>query len=61
MNTLLKAAAESVEMGWLLGGMTLVFLLFFLAWGWWAYAPSRREKMEEYARIPFEDGVIDGE
>ena len=57
MNPVVRAAAESVELGWLLGAMTIVFLVAFLGWTWWAYAPSRKALMEEYARIPFDEGV----
>jgi len=55
MNPLIREAASSVDMGWLLGLMTVVFLLAFLWWIWWAYAPSRRSLMEEYGRIPFDE------
>lgn len=58
MNTLLKAASNSIEMGWLLGFMTAVFLAVFLGWTWWAYSPSNRQVMDDYARIPF-DGVAE--
>ena len=56
MNTLLNDAAASVELGWLVGGMTLVFLATFLFWVWYAYAPKHREAMEEAGRMPFMDG-----
>jgi len=56
MNTLLKDAAESVGMGWLLGMMTVVFLVIFLAWVWYAYRPKHRALMEELGRMPFTDG-----
>lgn len=56
MNPLIKEAAQSVQLGWLLGAMTILFLVAFLGWAWWAYAPSRRELMEEYGRIPFDEG-----
>lgn len=55
MNPVIRQAAESVQMGWLLGLMTIVFLVAFVGWTWWAYAPSRRQLMEEYGRIPFDD------
>jgi cbb3-type cytochrome oxidase subunit 3 len=55
VNPLIREAAASVEMGWLLGLMTVLFFVAFLGWTWWAYAPSRRELMEEYGNIPFED------
>ncbi len=56
MNTLMREAAASVDMGWLLGGMTLVFFASFLYWTWYAYAPSRKEFMEKAALLPFEGG-----
>ena len=57
MNPVVEMAAGSVELGWLLGVMTVVFLGVFLGWTWWAYAPSRKERMDRYARIPFDEGV----
>jgi cbb3-type cytochrome oxidase subunit 3 len=56
MNTLLKDAAESVGMGWLLGLMTVVFLAVFVGWAWYAYRPRHRSLMEELGRMPFSDG-----
>ena len=56
MNPLIREAADSVQLGWLLGLMTILFLVAFLGWAWWAYAPSRRALMEEYGRIPFDEG-----
>ena len=56
MNTLLQAARESVQMGWLLGGMTLVFFVFFVGWIWWTWHPANDELMEEAAQMPFMDG-----
>lgn len=61
MNPLIREAAESVQMGWLLGLMTIVFFAAFLWWTWWAYAPSRRGLMEEYGRIPFDGSDTDEE
>jgi cbb3-type cytochrome oxidase subunit 3 len=57
MNTLIREAASSVEMGWLLGVMTVFFLAFFLGWTWWAYHPKNKERLEEAGRIPFNDGA----
>ncbi|MFQ5536882.1 MAG: cbb3-type cytochrome oxidase subunit 3 [Gemmatimonadota bacterium] len=56
MNPLIKEAAASVQMGWLLGVMTVVFFVVFLGWVWWAYNPRNRERMEEAAMMPFMDG-----
>lgn len=55
MNPLLNEASNSVQGGGLLGLMTALFLLTFLYWMWYAYAPSHRERMEEAGRMPFED------
>jgi len=59
MNTLTRAASEGVEMGWLLGVMTVVFLVFFVGWVVWAYSPKRKEQLEEAGRLPFMDGGIE--
>lgn len=56
MNPLLKEAAESVGLGWLLGLMTVVFFGIFLAWAFYAYRPKHRALMEELGRMPFTDG-----
>jgi len=58
MNPLIKetAAAMSPEAGALMGAMTLAFIGIFLAWSWYAYAPSRRTLMDDYGRIPLDDG-----
>lgn len=58
MNTLLREAGASVELGWLLGVVTVVFFVSFLYWTWYAYAPSRKEFMEQASRIPFEGGEV---
>ena len=57
MNPLIQEAAGSVQGGWLLGVMTVLFFLCFLWWTWWAYAPSHRQRMERYGRIPFEEDI----
>ena len=56
MNPLLREAAASVQGGWLLGIMTLVFFACFAGWIIWAWAPHNRERLEEAARQPFMDG-----
>ena len=56
MNPVLEMAAENVHLGWLMGIMTVFFLVSFLGWVWWAYAPRRKAMMEEVARMPFSDG-----
>ncbi len=56
MNTLLREAAGSVQGGWILGLVTVLFILSFLWWLWYAYAPAHKEMMEEAARMPLDDG-----
>jgi len=56
MNPLLHEAANSVQMGWLLGLMTVVFLALFIGWIAWTYAPRHKAAMDEYARLPLDDG-----
>lgn len=56
MNPLLKEAAASVQLGWVLGVMTVVFFAVFLGWAFWAYRPKHRAMMEEIGRMPFMDG-----
>jgi len=56
VNPLLKEAASSVQLGWLLGVMTVVFFAVFLGWIWYAWAPGNRKLMEEAAQMPLSDG-----
>jgi cbb3-type cytochrome oxidase subunit 3 len=39
-----------------LGVLTVLFLLGFLWWVWYAYAPKHKTMLEEAARLPFDDG-----
>ena len=56
MNPLLREAAGSVQHAWVLSVMTVLFLVLFIAWVWWAWAPGRKAAMDEYARMPLDDG-----
>jgi len=56
MNPVLELAAESVRLGWLLGIMTIFFLVAFLAWVWYAYTPKHKALMDEAAMMPFAEG-----
>ena len=56
MNPLMQEAAASVELGWLLGLTTALFLAAFLYWVWYAYAPSRKHIMREASLMPFDGG-----
>ena len=39
-----------------MGAMTLAFMGIFGAWFWYAYAPSRKALMDDYGRMPLDDG-----
>ena len=56
MNPLLKEAAENVRLGWVLGGMTILFLASFLFWIWWAWSDRNKARMEADSRLPLNDG-----
>ncbi len=36
--------------------LTTTFMVFFLGWTYWAYAPSQREKHEASGRMPLDGG-----
>jgi cbb3-type cytochrome oxidase subunit 3 len=56
MNPLFHAAAQSAQFGWVMGVMTVVFIAVFLAWTWYAWAPSNRQLMRDMAAMPLNDG-----
>ena len=56
MNPVLQQAADAVTLGWVLAVMTVVFVVFFLGWVWWAYRPANKPKFEAMARLPLDDG-----
>ena len=56
MNPAFRAAAQTVELTWIMGVMTVVFLACFAGWTWWAFRAGNRERMEHAARLPFMDG-----
>ncbi len=54
MIAIRDAAAQSTDLGWLMGVMTVVFLGVFVGWAIWAFMPSRRAAMEAAANLPLE-------
>ncbi|HKJ02288.1 MAG TPA: cbb3-type cytochrome c oxidase subunit 3 [Longimicrobiales bacterium] len=56
MNPLLREAAASVELAWVLSTMTVVFFAIFVGWIWYAWSPRNRRLMEEAAHMPLNDG-----
>jgi cbb3-type cytochrome oxidase subunit 3 len=55
MNPVLKAAAESAQLGWVMGVMTVLFLIVFLGWTIWAWHPANRSRMKQLAAMPLDD------
>ncbi len=47
-----RMAGEALS--WLGSGLTVTFVLVFVGWGFWAWRPANRARMDAYARIPFE-------
>jgi len=56
MNTAFKAAAETAQLGWIMGVMTALFIVCFVGWTWWAFSRRNRAYMDEAARMPLGDG-----
>jgi cbb3-type cytochrome oxidase subunit 3 len=56
MNPLFKEAADHVRLGWLMGAVTVLFVVAFLGWVWWAWSGHNREKLEQASRMPLNDG-----
>ena len=56
MNPLYNQAEATVQGGVFLGVMTVIFLVFFVGWALWAYDPSRKDEMDEAARMPLDEG-----
>ena len=56
MNPVFHAAAQSAQLGWVMGVMTAVFLGVFLAWAWYAWNPANKAMMNEMAAMPLSDG-----
>ena len=56
MNPLLKEAAASVRLVWVLGIMTVVFLTSFVYWVWWAWTGKNKARWEADSRLPLNDG-----
>lgn len=52
MNPLKLAAADAVAGTWIMGVLTVLFLVFFVGWVVWAYAKRNRAALEEAGRLP---------
>jgi cbb3-type cytochrome oxidase subunit 3 len=58
MNPLFNEAAQTVSGMWIMGVMTLAFLVFFVGWAVWAYHPARKDDMDRASMMPFDDGDV---
>jgi cbb3-type cytochrome oxidase subunit 3 len=56
VNPLRIEAATNVEMVWLMGVMTVFFLVCFSFWTWYAYSRKNRKYLEEAALLPLAHG-----
>jgi len=52
MNQVLHAGAATVQHGWLLGLTTVVFLVCFAGWTWWAFSARNAQRHNEAALLP---------
>jgi len=56
MNPLIQEASASVQLGWVMALMTVLFLTSFVLWTWWAYRKPNQARWEADSRLPFNDG-----
>lgn len=56
MNPLIEQASEAIGLGGLATVMMILFMVGFLGWVWYAYRPANRDRFEDAARLPFEEG-----
>jgi cbb3-type cytochrome oxidase subunit 3 len=56
MNPVTREAAQFVEHAWIMGAMTVLFIMCFTGWGWWAFARRNRHRFEEAALLPLTTG-----
>jgi len=60
VNPLIQAAQEAATQGWLLGFMTIFFMVFFVGYSLWAWWPSNKGHMEDMAQLPLDDDAPTG-
>jgi len=56
MNPLIEQAREAIGLGGMAVVMTFLFMIAYFGWIWYAYNPANKQKWEEAAMLPFEDG-----
>jgi cbb3-type cytochrome oxidase subunit 3 len=55
MNPLTHAAADAAAGGSFAGAATLISILIFAGWTWWALNPANRAAHEAASRLPLVD------
>ncbi len=55
MSPVTDAVAQSAELGWVLGAMTVAFFTAFVGWTLWAWWPANRAGLDAAALLPLED------
>jgi len=55
VNPLTRAIADASTHGFAEGLVTLLFLVTFTGWAWWAFNPANRAQHEANARLPLSD------
>jgi cbb3-type cytochrome oxidase subunit 3 len=56
MNPVFAEAGESARLGWVMGLLTIQFLVAFCGWAWWAWRAANRSRFEAASLLPFDDG-----
>ncbi len=56
MNPVLHEAAHNAPYGWVVGVVTLVFIVVFVSWVWWLFARTNRKRFDDAARLPLANG-----
>ncbi len=56
MNPIYRQAGETAQHTWVMGMMTVAFLVFFVGWVLWAWAPFNRQLMKDAGAMPLDDG-----
>jgi cbb3-type cytochrome oxidase subunit 3 len=56
MHPLIEQARESIGLGWMAAVMTILFMVAYFGWIWYAYNPANKQKWDEAAMLPFEEG-----
>lgn len=56
MNPVLHEGVRSIQLGWIPGVMTIVFIVVFIGWACWAFAAANRDRFEAARRLPLTNG-----